>query len=147
MLQSRFWWFLAVLFGLTAIIFSGLTFYEWVAYQRLNALTALDKVDWQVNKISDEKYFLEAFYLYRVNNQIFKGNTRLKNFFRNEFAAQEAVLKYKQEMKTVWFDSANPSHSQLIHIFPWKRFLSMIILWGLFFYWMRFGLNAYRFFG
>lgn len=122
------------------LIFLGLIFLCIVGYALLTAIklweffrldqsTRPQGIEWSVDPLGDDAFAPLAHYRYLVKGKVYQGQTRLKETYLNEWAAQEAISRHSHSPLTVWFDSSSPEISSLQKQFPLKAAFSTLFLW------------------
>jgi hypothetical protein len=124
-----------------ALFFGGKAGYKYYKYSVLTAQAPLKKVDWSIQEVSDEEFFVKADYLFEVNGVEFPNETVFKTKHLNHWAAEQAL----EEMKTyknnkVWYQPGNEHHSTLQKNFPLKECVSAAALLALLLYFVWLGI-------
>lgn len=93
-----------------------------VYYFRATKTIEPEFISWQIDKIHEELWKLEAKFEYTIdgnsykNQEVFQGEQ-----FRNPYAAEQALKQLEKEKKLVWYSSDSPSKGTVERFFPFKK--------------------------
>jgi hypothetical protein len=132
--QNRIWKGFLLFLTLIVMGFTITVLPKLYDYFRLNSAASPLEVQWSVVKESEERYLLLASYQFPIDAAIYSGKMAGSPIFRNLFAAEEEIHKYRARQWTVWYDSAAPEYSSLQKSFPVKECVSAVLLWGVLLY-------------
>lgn len=126
--------FLSLLF-LGILFYSGRTAYHVWQYVRLDKQIKAEKIQWSVLSLGDEEFVPHGTYEFKAAGKSYQGETRWRDPYLNEWAAQEAVKNFIRSPPLVWYDAGSPEFSSLEKHFPVKEGVYTFILWilGLYF--------------
>lgn len=128
--KNKLWLVLVGVITLSALWYTGLTWYRYYNYSRLNAEIAPKTMSWHVVEHGSDTYTLEADYTFMTNGTTFSGSTDFSSEgYLNRTTAENAITNASQRSWKVWYDSNDPSHSSLEKDFPIKYYIYTIMLW------------------
>lgn len=138
--QNRIWKFFLLALALVVLWFSGSTTYKMFNYLRLNSQAPAEQMEWSVVEASEDRFLLQASYIFHVDEKVYHGNSVLvPPFFRNEWAAKQDLPTFAARQWQVWYFSWDPGFSSLQKNFPIKECISTLLLWGILIYFVRIG--------
>lgn len=106
-----------------------------VYYFRYTATVAPDEISWQVNKVHDELWKLEAKYRYTVAGKSYKIDELFQGEqFRNPYAAESALKQFEKEKTIVWYPPNKPFQGTIEKFFPVKKVIYAVITFLLILY-------------
>lgn len=137
------------LISFVAIVAIGYTLvfgWKYYHYIILNKTTHAITINGSVIRESEDNYQLQISYSFLADNHERNGSTRLREVYRNEWAANEALKRELDPLHPVWYQNSNPDHSTLQKVFPLKECISTVVLWLLliYFVWLGFYVATYR---
>lgn len=103
-----------------------------------SALTAEVKpksAHWSIREINDEKWVPEVTYTYEAANRSFEKNEIFQGYFyKNPYAANEALKAVESAHPIVWYSPENPEISSMEKFFSVKQAVYSAIIFMLFIY-------------
>lgn len=131
---------------LCAMLYSGYTLFYLYQYLRLDLSLSPKKIEWSIAQEKADAFVPVANYTFDFRGKTYTGETHWQEAFLNQWAADEAISRLKNQSIQVWFDSSSPSYSTLQKVFPLKISLYTLMLWGLIAYlvWLDHSMIRYR---
>ena len=135
MYKNPFWILFLSLMAIGILFYSSRTAYHIWQYIRLDKQIEADQIHWSVISLSQEEFFPQESYEFKVKEKEYKGQSRWHERSLNEWTAQDKIKKLIQSPPLVWYDSSSPENSDLQKIFPLKEVIYTGMLWllGLYF--------------
>ncbi|MCB1112229.1 MAG: DUF3592 domain-containing protein [Chlamydiales bacterium] len=139
------WLGLIALMALITLWFSWGAAEKLIDYIQFNKTAGVVINSWSVEKIAEERYALKAEYSFNVNEKKYQGETIIDTtFYRNPWAAEEAIPMQTSKAWKVWYAENHPETSALQHKFPLKETLYAAVLWVLLLYFIWLGYYVAR---
>jgi hypothetical protein len=139
-LRNPVWLALFCMVAFGTLLFTGKTLDQLYTYHILTAQATPLSMDWSVKEIANERYLLEAHYVFNVDDTTFQNSFLLEDFiFRHPAAAEHILAKLHDKKWSVWYQPNKPHHSSLEKNFPIKETIYMVVLWLLtvYFFWLK----------
>jgi Protein of unknown function (DUF3592) len=114
------------------LFFAFRTFLQLYTYLAYSSSAPAEIQDWHAQRLSADRYILEASYSYSAGDEIHHSDGRLKYHFLNELAALDAASRFDD--LTVWFHPRHPDRSLLEKHFPAKSCFYLALVLGVLFY-------------
>src|SRR5438132_521093 len=95
--KNPYWLIFLLIIGLAVIGYTGFTLYKVYQYNRIDYQMATFAMEWSIKRLDVDDVALVANYQYTWNKTNYAGKAEYANHFLNDWAAQEALLKRKQE--------------------------------------------------
>lgn len=123
-----------------------IAWYSWQSlseihkYFQLRDSTPAYHVQWNLSKAKNEQYYVQATYVYKVKNNLYKGAyPNNPPSFTNYWAADAFLKDFSKKNWTAWFDPSQPQISQLEKIFPYKSCIYTFLLSSIWIYFFFLG--------
>ncbi|MEM1282783.1 MAG: hypothetical protein AAGG81_04440 [Chlamydiota bacterium] len=145
--KNKIWLIFLGAITLVVIWFCWGTVDQFTHYYSLKAKVSVHDIHWQILKIGDEDYQIQAEYTFEYEGGAYSSLQLFeKTVFPNLWAAEYRLEKMKAKKWVVWFNPDNPKVSSLTKGFPLKQALSAIVLLGLWLYfvWLGFYVTQFR---
>jgi DNA phosphorothioation-dependent restriction protein DptG len=138
--KNLLWQALLLLIGGITVIYSSIAGFRYYEYKHLTATATPLVLTWQVEKISDEKYGIQAFYTISVGQHLYSAKIPLEDAsYLNSWAAEKGIQERRSQLWKVWYDPNDPSHSALHKKLPIKEMVGVAILWVILLYFLVLG--------
>jgi hypothetical protein len=148
MYKNPFWILFLAFLSLVTAWYVGRAFYLVYEYSVLQRNVPAKTIEWRVDELSDEQFVPEAAYTYEVDGKTYEGKGLwTEQIYRNAYAAQLAIMAFKQSPKrswTIWFDPTEITHSSLQKTFPIKECIYAGLLSGILLYFIGLGYYVSR---
>lgn len=126
--------------AICALCYTTYTLWETWNYLRLDHITKLENVTWEIVSTDEETHQLKAHYTFPFKGTNFTGTYLFKKpLFINRLGAEHAIDDFDRQYHQGWFSSGDPRTSSLEKKFPTKELFSTTILWGIFIYFVALG--------
>ena len=136
-MMERIWQVIFIVLAATALWFMGIASVRSYHYFHLTSSTTSFAVDWSFKELSEDHFVYVAEYSFKVKNQVYSGkDTQKTPFYRNAWAAEDALKKSSPQQITIWYSERSPQDSALEKNFPLKEWISSLLLWGLLIYFL-----------
>jgi hypothetical protein len=113
--------------------------YKLWKYSQLSDMAPIKITRIKILEDKPQKFRIVVFYSFEYRGKIYDGNGSWGNHFLNIWSAEKDAQRIEENLKIVWFDPDNPSHSSPEKRFPRKQTLSAAVLFGLSIYFLSLG--------
>lgn len=121
--------FLIPLLAASSLIFFYTALKQLHYYFSLQNTTHPIKLEWKVIEKGSNRYLVEAFFSYKVDENIYREYTLFANTrYKNPWAAEIAIEQLSKKPWDIWYAKNNPNCATLEKKFPLKACLSSFIL-------------------
>jgi hypothetical protein len=145
--KNKIWFAFLILITLVVIWFMWGTVGKVREYFTFTSSTQPLTIDWNVHRISDEKFYLKGIYTYQVKGKTYQGETLISEpVYQNPWAAEQFIPQQMVKNWKAWYDPNSPFDSTLVKHFPMKELISTTILVGIWIYfiWLGFYVGRYN---
>jgi hypothetical protein len=145
--KSTLWQAFLIVVGCIALWYTVMAGYRYYNYARLTAQTSPLSVDWNVVEISEESFIPQATYTFKVEKEVFSGETTWTGqTYLNRWGAEQSLSEFSSQERKVWYDASDPHHSSLQKKFPFKESISAGVLWALWLYflWLSYYVSRFK---
>lgn len=144
--SNKYWLGFLMLITLAMVWFTWQTIGKTTDYYTLSNSIDAATIAWSPIKKGDDHYLLSAEYTFHVNNQnIHKKEVLSTPVYPNPWAVEQAASKQNTKQWKVWYSPDAPQKASLERNFPTKELVSMVILWGVWIYFVCLGFYVTRF--
>lgn len=128
-------WFLLAFFCLSAFLYTAYASIKLINFFALKEQILIESSRWTPYLLVDDHYVAKLNYNYRYREILYTGEDLLFDpIYRNEQSIIDIIPRLNEQIKKVWIDPENPKHSALQKSFPIKESVSLVVLWGIFLY-------------
>jgi len=142
MYKNPYYLALLIVMILASLIYTTIAFVRYTTFTSLDTHSKEFEVfNWKIKEKSSDKFYIEAFYQFNVDNKQYQGSTTFEDTpYRNAYAAEMAIKSKQTPTNDLWYEKNNPLNSSLQKEFPIKEWVSSVFLWGLTLYilWLGF---------
>jgi hypothetical protein len=115
----------------------GVSLYQ---YLRLSSFKAAQEMNWEIEEKGASEVMLIGTYAFEFEGRMFHGRAVLDPPLLNVYAAQDALMRYKEFTWQIWFNPSHPDETALQRFFPWKDLSYAAALSVLFLHFLFLGL-------
>lgn len=144
-MKKKYIWFFLAFFCLSAFFYTIFATIKLVHFFALKEQVVIESPQWTPYRLVDDHYAAKVNYIYLYQGTLYSGEDILFDpIYRNEQAIIDIIPELNAQTRKVWIDPANPKHSALQKSFPTKESVSLVILWGIFLYFIGLFYYIYR---
>ncbi|MES2345264.1 MAG: hypothetical protein V4494_04935 [Chlamydiota bacterium] len=136
-LVNKVWVLLVFITAGITLWFSVLALMGVWNYLKLEAKTVAIVDVFKVEEENPSRYVISGHYSYRVNGQIYEGETLFDRVhYLNRPAAEKDLEKWEKMSWEAWYNPKDPKQSSLQKMFPFKKCLYALLTLGVFIYFL-----------
>lgn len=137
--KNIYWLLFLAALGICVLYYTVEAYGKIYNYSRLKAFTQASSVHAKLQVLSDDEDAVWLDYEFKAGKVTVKGSGEVA-ILPNTPVAQREMEEYEKKEWTVWFDPQDLAFSSLKKEFPYKEFISAIVLWIIYLYFFCVGI-------